>query len=600
MPSFGDRDIRRSGFVAAALLITIYGGLLRFEALEANYGWLGQPRWSDQLARLVTPVIQHLRPSSIVWGPTRDPYVGSDPINYLNYAREMTHFYQGHKREPVFLALTRGYLWLTGGLDISVSFASVTGATLAILATYLLGAAAFSRGVGLGAALALAIEVTAISRSFQGWRDDTFMFVVALTGWSFLRLRQQPGRTTGIIAGFAAAAACLTRITSLSFVIPGFLWLLLETRGRAAQRDVRLAALVLVVLVAPYLVNCARVFGDPFVSISEHTTYYRAAEGLPHEQPMGVWSYLSTKIGSRPIRSIDTAAEGIVLHPFRNKWDGFDRWGSLLGPLLRLSAAAGMVLAVWSANGRFLLMLLFASLLPYALTWSVGGGGDWRFTQHAYPFYLVFASWMIGEAVRWTKALAADESARGWLISRRFAVRLATVVAIVGIMLAGYVAGPFLVNWEALRAGEAITIPVEGRSAWFFSGAWSQPFGHEPVILRAAQAPLVALRLPMPRHRDYWMTLRLDPAETVDPERQPHVTVFFNRHPLARLRLTRSAGRVGTYRIRVSRELARPLSRLDLLASHTVPAGESGEHFSSLPPGTPVAFRLWYVRIEPE
>jgi hypothetical protein len=378
MPSFGKLDVRRTGFVAAALVITLYGGLLRFEALEANYGWLGQPAWSERLARLVGPAIKHLRPSSIVWGPTRDPYVGSDPINYLKYAREMTHFYQGHTREPVFLALTRAYLWLTGGRDISLSFASATGATLAILATYLLGAAAFSKGVGLGAALALAIEVTAIARSFEGWRDDTFMFVVALTGWSFLRLRQQPGRTTGIIAGLAAAAACLTRITSLSFVIPGLLWLLVETRGRAVQKDVRLAALVLVVLVAPYLVNCARVFGDPFVSISEHTTYYRAAEGLPHEQPMGVWSYLSTKIGSRPIRSIDTAAEGIVLHPFRNKWNGFDRWGTLLGPLLRLSAAAGMALAVWSPNGRFLLMLLFASLLPYALTWSVGGGGDWR------------------------------------------------------------------------------------------------------------------------------------------------------------------------------------------------------------------------------
>jgi hypothetical protein len=104
----------------------------------------------------------------------------------------------------------------------------------------------------------------------------------------------------------------------------------------------------------------------------------------------------------------------------------------------------------------------------------------------------------------------------------------------------------------------------------------------------------------MPAQADYWVTLRIDPAETIDPEQQPHLTVFLNRHAIARLRLTRTPGRVGSYRIRVSRDLTRPLSRLDLLASHTVSAGQSGVHFSALSPETPVAFRLWYVRVEPE
>jgi hypothetical protein len=83
---------------AAALLITVYGGLLRFEALVANYGWMGQPGWSRALEQQVVPMIKRLRPASIVWGPNPNPYVGGDPINYLRFAREMRSFYQAHVR----------------------------------------------------------------------------------------------------------------------------------------------------------------------------------------------------------------------------------------------------------------------------------------------------------------------------------------------------------------------------------------------------------------------------------------------------------------------------------------------------------------------
>jgi hypothetical protein len=42
-----------------------------------------------------------------------------------------------------------------------------------------------------------------------------------------------------------------------------------------------------------------------------------------------------------------------------------------------------MLCALFSGTGRFMLLMLFTSLIPYAVTWSVGGGGEWRFTQHA-------------------------------------------------------------------------------------------------------------------------------------------------------------------------------------------------------------------------
>ena len=47
---------RREIAFVAALLITLYGGLLRFEAVVANYGWMGQPGWSLALERHVVPI----------------------------------------------------------------------------------------------------------------------------------------------------------------------------------------------------------------------------------------------------------------------------------------------------------------------------------------------------------------------------------------------------------------------------------------------------------------------------------------------------------------------------------------------------------------
>ena len=126
-----------------------------------------------------------------------------------------------------------------------------------------LGAAAGSRGVGLAAGLALAIEFTAIARSPGGWRDDTFMCTVAFTAWSFVRLRSDATIPRGVTAGVAAAAACLTRITALSFVVPGLLWILLESRrDRKVRTSVATAALVATALIAPYLISCAVVIGD--------------------------------------------------------------------------------------------------------------------------------------------------------------------------------------------------------------------------------------------------------------------------------------------------------------------------------------------------
>jgi hypothetical protein len=160
-----------------AVVVTAYGGLLRVDALVQRYGTVDRPLWAYVLTHEVAPIAASLHPSAYHWPPEK-PYVGGDPINYLKYAREMRSFYQAHVREPMFLALTRAFLWLLSDQDAAVSFASVTGSMLAIFAAYLLGAAVLSRAAGLAAALILAVEFELISWSVEGWRDDLFMAMV--------------------------------------------------------------------------------------------------------------------------------------------------------------------------------------------------------------------------------------------------------------------------------------------------------------------------------------------------------------------------------------------------------------------------------------
>lgn len=595
MPAGARRRVRTAA--ALALLITCFGALLRLDALVGKYGTVSHPAWARAVTQDVAPLAIPLRPAGISWAPVERPYVGGDPINYLQFAREMRGFYQAHVREPVFLALTRGWLFALGGQDVAVSFASLTGSTLAILATYLVGAALGSRIAGLIAALLVAIEYETITWAPDGWRDDTFTAAVLLAAWALIRWQRQPSSGSALLAGALCGIACLTRITALSFALPAILWLLAASPAprRDRTRQAAIAAGSLALVVAPYLVSCWLATGDPFYAINYHTMYYRHAEGRPIDEPVSAASYVGSKLAAHPVATIDTAFDGLFVQPFVTKWRGFVWWFEGLGPLLQWLSIAGLAILAFAAPGRLLLLLLLASLLPYMLTWNVGGGNEWRFTMHAYPIFILAAAWAAVVIARSGAALVArrqlpEGTTPRWLAYRTGA---AAAVALLGALL--YIVLPWFVVREAIALGESTSIETGRRDRLFYPDGWS-PAHRDGITVRVSRGERSVVRFPLAGARDYDIVLRIDP---VAPAAQERVAVLFNGQFAGRPALSWDPERVGTYRVRVQAGMTRAVNELTIIPETLVPAGSAGPRFAWLDPSERVGVRLWYVRVLP-
>jgi hypothetical protein len=589
---------RVNSVVPALLLVVVvaFGAILRIDSYVQKYGTLDHPAWARVLTHSGAAVAPGLRPTAYRWYHVNRPYEGGDPINYLKFAREMRSFYQAHVREPMFLALTRGFLWALSNQDAAVSFASATGSLLTMIAAYLLGAAVLSRAAGLAVALLLAVEYELISWSVDGWRDDLFMAMVVFAAWAFVRCRRDPSPQNALLVGTFSAAACLTRITALSFVVPALVWLALDGDRQSHLHRLRVTAaagLICAVLLGPYLINCAMATGDPFYAVDYHTRYYRYGEGLPSEQPMSAAAYVTSKVVARPITALDTAINGLFVQPFTIKWTGFVAWVPPSGGVLWWLAIVGSIAWLFSADGRMLLVILFGSLVPYSLTWNVAGGGEWRFTMHAYPFYLLAA--MCAVHLLWRGA--AKLYTRPWRTNRVGWRQLAWVAgggAAIVVVCATYVVLPWFVVRETIARDDDVNIQTGSRDAVFFGAGWSRPY-LDGLTFRVSQAERSSIRFPLPARRTYQIVLRLDP---VAPDRQHRATILLNRQLLAILQLRVNPERVGTYPVQLPSDKVRVgINELTIVPDTLVPAGLAGSRFSSRDPQELLGVRLWYVRV---
>ena len=565
---------------ALVLLVVSYAGLLRFDALAQTRGPVDRPELLRELQRLRLGD-SALRPSSMRWQRVEGRYI-SDPYTYLQYARDMQSFYAAHRREPVFPFATKVSLAVLDDQDVAVSFASAFFSVLAVAATFLVGASACSYWVGLGAATGMAVEQQLITTGVEGWRDDAFTCAVLFVVLALLRVARAPTWRSASILGLTAGLTCLVRITSLSFVVPGLVWVTaFSARGWRARRDGALLALLTMSVVAgPFLVNCWRVYGDPFYAINVHADVYRQAEGEVTTTSQTTGEYLSSKWRARPADAADTTLLGLTRYPFANKWTGFVPWHPDLGRVLAVASLAGLVLFAALPAGRLMLVVLVTSLVPYAATWRLIG--DWRFTQHAYPFFMIAAMFALARLVTLVWPSHRDRLLAA-LRPRPVAAGLALLFCLAGGAWLMTRTLPVLVTREAIRLGEDVNVTAGDRDWSFLGTGWSRRWTEGVVSARAMTDPVAHLWLPLAAARDYDLVIRLDPFPRpleADWARRPVVHAYLNDRPLATLRLAWNPERVGAYDLRVPAALvADGWNRFTLLS----PSGEQ--------------VRFWYVRI---
>ena len=268
----------------------------------------------------------------------------------------------------------------------------------------------------------------------------------------------------------------------------------------------------------------------------------------------------------------------------------------------------GLVFFLWSGPGRLLFLLLVTSLIPYAFTWNIPGGAEWRFTQHAYPFLLVASCLTIAGVAGVVAAIRPRRLPSALTTPRRVpALSMVAVLAVIGVGWASLQGLPYLKTRESLLAGDAATIVAGDRDRLFFTSGWSAPIRSGNVTARSSQGQRSVLRLPLPPIQYCSMTIRLDPY---DPRMQPRehlspsavrrtVRLFVNNRFVTNLVLDWDPNRVGSYDVRLSLAmLRRGPNRIDLLADRTAPAGSVSnvDGFGEREDGR---FWLWYVRVRP-
>jgi len=569
--------------------VVVYGALLRLDAISVKFDPVAAPRWLHRV-EVWRAGTDALRPAGMRWdayqrfvhkdGPPSQ--YRSDPYTYLQYAREMRSFYAAHRREPLFPLATKIWLWLLHDHDTAVSFASAGFSILTIVLTFALGREAFSPPVGFLAALLWAVESAVVDSGTEGWRDDAFASAVVLTTWLVLRFSRRPEWRRAIALGAAAGAACLIRITALSFIVPCLMYLSLTIAlpWRDRLRMIAIAGGVVVIVAGPFVVNCWRAYGDPLYAINVHADVYRATEGTSGPAA-SAGGYIASHLRQRPVETIDTFVLGLTQYPFANKWHGFDVWHARLGMALSVSACIGLFLFTAVPAGRLILVVLVTSLVPYAATWRLIY--DWRFTEIAYPFYLIAAAspvWFVSRAFRDRGRVLRD-----WQRVRPAvtAMGIAAVAAGLTWLIFWRVTPPFLFA-NALRAGEPATIMAGDRDAAFFTGDWPRLVRSGAIATRVAPGARATVVVPLPAAADYDALMRIDPS--TEPMRvgaaPARIQLLVNGRFVGACDPGSTADRVGICRVTLTADAVR-----------------AGANRLTVVTDLPNGFRLWYLRLVP-
>ena len=607
----------------ALACIVAHGALLRIDAITAKYGPVDAPSLVTAVQTRAFLRPEAIRPASVAWPPEplyphKDgtaTHYRSDPYTYLGAARTMPSFYAAHFREPVFPFATKIFLATLGGRDVAVSFASAFFSVLAIWLTYLLGAAIWSRPVGLAAALGLSLDYDVITLASAGWRDDAYVAIVALCTYLMLgwwraedgsrrvyragRLSISEASLMAIGAGVAGGLAILTRIMAASFLAAGAAYFVLAsgTPWRRRLESLLLFAASAILVAAPYFVNCWRVYRRSALHLqrARRDLQRRRGPGGMEGQHIGVRPREDRAAAVRNARHGGAGAHDVSGREQVARSRGLAARRARVGVARgdRRSRGAGGVRSRPAAprpNGR----------VAGAVFVDVDRGS--RFPIHR--ACLSAAVDRRGGVRQRARPRRSRSDCRQLHRGSSWGARLmAGVGGVVGVAVVAlwfvWRGGPAFAFAEALRAHEEGTVMAGVRDGWSFRSGWSNVMRSGNVSVRVA-AEEAALSIRLPEAGDYPITIRMDPfPRPIDASIQSAaaVEVALNGAHVTTIPLRWTAGRMGAYDVvlpaaAVRRGDNRLVLRVNGSASEGAPAVRPG-----LTPGEAVA--LWYVRVRP-
>ena len=212
-------------------------------------------------------------------------HISGDANGYLEYAQKMelfsdNGFYsaQFEKREPLYIFVVKLFFLIFGVSGTHLRFVSFTFSLITIYLTYRIGKEWFNGGVGLVAALILAIHPYLITLSARGLRAEWFTSLILLfVYYGYVKESMEP-RWRSLITGLLIGALLLTRSESLILIIICMVIYPLVARSRWNYKMALCSLLLGVTLFIPHLYSIYEKHGDPFYTMNKYARFYANSE----------------------------------------------------------------------------------------------------------------------------------------------------------------------------------------------------------------------------------------------------------------------------------------------------------------------------------
>ncbi|MDO8546578.1 MAG: hypothetical protein Q7R68_04375 [Nitrospirales bacterium] len=367
----------------------------------------------------------------------------SDVNFYWLLADAMRSPYDTAWREPLWIWMVKGLMWVGGGSIVSLRLLTVALSLLVIYSAYKLFSD-YTRQpfVGLVVALLLSLNPYLIRMSVRGMKEETYMVLVLwFVHLAFVRKEQGSVAWRSVGLALSGAGLLLVRLNSWVFVAPLLLlWAWRQARGQDRRWGLRLACITAFIgmAIAPHLVHNDQMYGDPFFSVNHHAAWGRNFEflivkgggctGCPTVEEMEQDSYAGPRLTTydyffklhslREVRErLFTGYTEMYLIPT----DHFKVQAGTDHLLVYLVYCLGLVLALRGPHRAMLaVVVLLINGIPLLMTLA----HEPRVGIHTAPFVAFVLALGLWQCVKWSGLLCMTLKARAGALAGPLSRRL--------------------------------------------------------------------------------------------------------------------------------------------------------------------------------